>query len=350
MPSIRHKRKTFAIVLAAVLVIAAFGAGLHLVEKHFQGKESGPGDNGGRGNPTNQEHRIKIDYDTYVYTDDIETYLLFGTDDDGTARKGKKGFNGAMADAIALLIVNNTSEKYAFIQIDRNTMTDVPILDENGEPNGTANEQLCIAHWYGQNEEQRNRNMVNTVSYVLGGLDIDGYFALDMRDIGKLNHAIGGVAVDIETDMTKVDPEFKKGETVLLSDEQAEKYLRARMYVGNGLNEGRQKRQKQYAQKAYNIMIGQVRENPDYINELYQEMSDVIESDLSEKDVSVIANNIRQYTGQGFFEFTGEHMIDDTFADGVRYEELYLNYDSVVRALSKVINLKVEGVESNDNE
>ena len=209
MPSIRHKRKTFAIVLAAVLVIAAFGAGLHLVEKHFQGKESGPGDNGGRGNPTNQEHRIKIDYDTYVYTDDIETYLLFGTDDDGTARKGKKGFNGAMADAIALLIVNNTSEKYAFIQIDRNTMTDVPILDENGEPNGTANEQLCIAHWYGQNEEQRNRNMVNTVSYVLGGLDIDGYFALDMRALGKLTHAIGGVAVDIETDMTKIDPEFK---------------------------------------------------------------------------------------------------------------------------------------------
>ena len=122
------------------------------------------------------------------------------------------------------------------------------------------------------------------------------------------------------------------------------------MYVGNGLNEGRQERQKQYMQKAYNIVISQVRENPDYIEELYEEMKDVIDSDMPQSRISGIANSIRTYKFQGFFEFAGEHMIDDTFADGVKYEEFYLNYDSVVGNLKKVINMKVEGVESNDDE
>ncbi len=347
MRTITNRHKIIAIILIAVLAIAAFGAALHLIEQHMRAKESGPGDNGGRGNPTSNEHRIKIDYDTYVYTDDIEVYLLFGTDNND-AKGGEKGFNGAMADAIELVVINNTKQTYGFFQINRNTMTDVPILDENGEPDGTANEQICIAHWYGQNEDQRNRNMVNTVSYELGGLPIDGYFVLKMEDIGKLNHAIGGVAVDIDTDMTSIDPAFKKGETVLLDDKQAESYLRARKGVDDGLNAGRMKRQQQYMQKAYNTVIGQVRENPDYINELYQELSGVIETDVSEKKVSVLANDISQYKGEGFFKFAGEHLIDDTFADGVKYEEFYHDYDSVVRNLSRVIDLKAEGIESND--
>ena len=150
-----NRNKVIAIIVAAVLVIAAFGLVLSMVEKHFRAKESGPGDTGGRGNPTSQEHRIVLDYDTYMYTDDIETYLLFGTDDDGTAKKGEKGFNGAMADAIILCIINNTTGEYGFYQVDRNTVTDVPVLDENGESTGTATEQICIAHWYGQNEKQR---------------------------------------------------------------------------------------------------------------------------------------------------------------------------------------------------
>ena len=36
-------------------------------------------------------------------------------------------------------------------------MTEVALIDHNGEGEATANIQLCTAHWYGGNREQSLR-------------------------------------------------------------------------------------------------------------------------------------------------------------------------------------------------
>ena len=330
------KRRVLIGIIIAVILIALFGAGVYLVEKHGLMDEQF-GDSGDWGKDSEKTF-LRFGQDVYQTDDALDTYLLVGLDGGGE-NKGV-GFNGTLADFLMLVVVDNTTEKYGMIQIDRNSMVDVQVLDENGEPTGTFNEQITLAHWYGQDEEQRNRNTKDAVSKLLGGLDISGAYFLNMEDIGVVNDAIGGVTVDIESDMTQVDPAFVKGESVLLTGDLAEKFLRARMGVDSGTNAERMARQRQYLQKVYNLIMNQIRENPEYINDLYAELESNIESDSDESRPGVLANQLINYESEGILTFEGDHEINDTLGDGEEHEEFYPDRASIVSVLGKVIDLR----------
>ena len=145
--------------------------------------------------------------------------------------------------------------------------------------------------------------------------------------------------MEIDTDMTSLDPEFIEGASVLLTDEQAEKFVRARMSVGDGTNAARMKRQREYMQKVYNLTMSQIRENPDYIQELYDELNGKIDSELSGSEVSVIANQLTKFEGQGILTIGGEVKTGDTLGDGVEHEEFYMSESSAVKTLGRVMNI-----------
>ena len=75
------------------------------------------------------------------------------------------------------------------------------------------------------------------------GIDIDFYISLEMDGISTLNDALGGVTVTLEDDFTALDPTMTKGTTLTLEGNQAEYYVRGRMYIGVGTNEARMVRQ-----------------------------------------------------------------------------------------------------------
>ncbi len=343
------KLKLLIGVAIVLLLLAALELGLHIIENRMKGEESQYGDTGDWGKhaadadeaETGEEHLITIADKDYIYTDDIRTYLMIGTDATNHASgKTAATTRGEMADFLMLLMINRTQDTYGFIQLNRDTMMDVPVLDETGKFTGFFKEQLCIAHWYGTTPEERNENTVYAVSRLLGDMDIDGYYAINMEDIDALNNAIGGVVVTIKGDLTEVDPEFTDGAEVLLKDGQAEKFLRARMSVGEGTNQERMERQLQYMQSAYSRLINQIRENPNYINDVYNEVSDKVQTDRSTKQLSEFAKYIGRSESQGFLCFTGETKEGDTLDDGILHAEFYTDESSIVRTLSKLIALK----------
>ena len=289
---------------------------------------------------------IEIDSTRYSYSDNISAYLLMGTDNTSALYQENLaddiGIGGDMADTLVLAVFNKTQNSYALYPIDRNTMTDVPLLD--GE-DGTAYEQICISHWYGQTEKERNENTVETVSDLLGGLSIDGYAKLKMSDIAKVNDAIGGVSITLPEDMTFIDRSFTKGETVLLEGAQAEQFLRARRNMSNDLNEKRMERQELYLQKASTMITDQLRENPQYINELRDELDSVIDTNISERDFADIINIVSTGTNLGIKKFSYE--AGDADAE---YEEAFIDGQSIRSALSSCFELKEDfgRVESND--
>ena len=334
----KNKRGVILALLVALCLIAGFGFGMHLLEQHGNADDEQIGDTGEWGEEEEETHLYIGEHDFY-YTDDIETYLLVGTDAGTVTEKTKKGFDGEMADFLVLVVINNTTQKYAFIQLDRDTLTEVQVLDENGETTGGSIEQLCTAHWYGQDAKMRNENTVTAVSDLFGYLPVDGYFVLNMQDIGTINHAIGGVVIDFDQDLTTVDPAFKKGESVLLSDKQAEKFVRARMEVGDGTNIERMARQRQYMEAVYSLLIGQLRENPAYLDDLYDELHENIQSDQSAKTVSTIANKISQFESLGILRIDGESREADTLDDGELHAEFLMDEDSQISTLKKIITL-----------
>ena len=337
------KRRLLAELLIAVIVIALFGAALMLYEGSSRRRE-GLGDSGSWGEETGeadeQEIQLTLNERVYAYTDRLEAYLLIGTDNSSANAEAEKGFNGDLADFLVLFLVDPDTGRYGFVQIDRDTITDVPILDENGEEIGTALEQICTAHWYGQNEEERSINTVYTVSELFGGLPIDGYYCMNMKDIPTLNHAVGGVSVTIEDDLESLDPAMTKGAQILLTDEQAEKFVRARMSVGDGTNISRLRRQRQYMENMYRQVHESFSDNAGYINDLYKELKSVLQTDQPDKTISEIAAGIHDSENMGFLTLDGESTKGNQLDDGEIHSEFYVDEASIAENLGKIIDLR----------
>ncbi len=49
---------------------------------------------------------------------------------------------------------------------------------------------------------------MRAVEYLLSGAALDGFIALDLRSIGVLNDAVGGITVTIDKDLTGAHPSF----------------------------------------------------------------------------------------------------------------------------------------------
>lgn len=232
-------------VVAFILFIAVLGYGLQYVDNKTE--KANVSDESSINDWKIQVPRgkIKLNGNKYEYYHDFENYLLIGTDATGNNKNGAD-YQGSMADFLMLVIVDKTENTYSFLQFNRDTMTEVALIDHNGEGEATANIQLCTAHWYGGNREQSHENTVKSVKKLLGGIQIDGYYELNMSEIPKLNSMVDGVTVTLEDDLSKKYPKMKKGATINLDDEQAYAYVHDRYGVGDEENTSRMKRQQQY--------------------------------------------------------------------------------------------------------
>ena len=339
------KSKAIIMIVVAVLLIGLFGLTLFLIEKHGLLDEKF-GDTGDWGGEDDDIYMIMDDKE-YVSHDNVDVYMLAGTDTG--AENWGEAYSGDMADFITVMVADNTTKKYAFYQIDRNTMVDIMVPDETGDITGLSFAQVCTAHWYGMNDEERNENLVSAVAETMGELMADHYYVLSMEDIGKINDAIGGVVVTIDEDMTDLDPAFTEGATVKLDGKQAEAYLRARMGVGEGKNSERMERQKQYMENAYSMLVDQFRENPEYINDLYEQLSPLLQSDGG-TNLSKLTNQLVEYENKGLLSFDGKTEIGDTFDEGVDHEEFYQDQKSVLKELRKVMNIEEDNSPDEDSE
>ena len=282
-----------------------------------------------------------IGEDVYGYDDRIETFLFVGTDASGNETGTGKDYRGTLADVLILMVIDHTDDTYGFLQIDRNTITTVSMIDQNGEDQGGSEEQICTAHWYGSNPEEGAENTVEAVKSVVGDIDdIDGYYVLNMDQLGVLNASVGGVEVTIEEDMTAVDPDFRKGKTIKLSNDQAEKYIRARMALEDDTNASRMRHQRAYMEGYSSKALKKLKEDPSFINDLWDSLQEVAVTDMKGKDVSRIAEALRSDESKGILSYQGETKLGHLLQDGKEHEEFYPSEESVVEVLTKLFSLK----------
>ena len=322
-------------VVAFILFIAVLGYGLQYVdtEKANVSDESSINDwkiQVPRG-------KIKLNGNKYEYYHDFENYLLIGTDATGNSKNGAD-YQGSMADFLMLVIVDKTENTYSF-QFNRDTMTEVALIDHNGEGEATANIQLCTAHWYGGNREQSCENTVKSVKKLLGGIQIDGYYELNMSEIPKLNSMVDGVTVTLEDDFSKKYPKMKKGATINLDDEQAYAYVHDRYGVGDEENTSRMKRQQQYMTGFFKKLQEKVKANPNYANEVFESLQDVSTTDITIGKISNISNIFASGTDKGIFELAGKSKIGQALGDEIDHMEFYVNKKAMVSTMSELFGI-----------
>jgi len=228
----------------------------------------------------------------------LTTILLAGIDQYGEkeqAAAGSEYRSGGQADFLLLLVIDDNRDTAAALQIDRDTMAEITVLSVLGVPSGTRTAQICLAHSFGDGEEQSCRLLTEAVSRFLLGVPIDYYAAMNLDGIAALNDALGGVEVTLEDDFTAFDPQMKPGETITLMGEQAEIFVRSRHYVGDQTNRSRLARQRIYLDAAAEKLLAQLEASAGFANTMYAAAEPFIVTDMSKGRIVNLADSIGRY-------------------------------------------------------
>lgn len=255
----------------------------------------------------------------YVHRAGLETYLILGVD--RTESQIASGVGNGQSDVLLLLVIEPRESRYRVLQINRDLVSQIAVLSPSGYVSSTMFKPICLAHAYASTPEQGCENTVNAVRYLLQDEPIDGYICMNLESIGALNDAVGGVTVTIRGDLTGADPSFTDGATVTLNAETAERFVRARMNVGESDNRNRLERQKEYMRAWLDTSRTMTRQDSQFAMRLLQRLEPLLTTNLTEKRLSSIASDAGKYENGGFLTIDGEYRVVDSFHYCYAYEE-----------------------------
>ncbi len=281
----------------------------------------------------------------YDYYHEIETYLFIGTDASGNEDAPQEEYLGNMADFLMLLMVDKTDNRYGVLQLNRDTMTEVTLMQKDGSGMASADIQLCTAHWYGGNQQQSSENTVEAVSKLLGGLKIDGYYTLNMDMIPQINDMVGGVSVHIEDDFSQVDKSLRQGETITLTNEQAYTFIHDRYDVGDETNISRMKRQRQYMENLFGKVQEKTKEDMQFGVKMFQAFQEDAVTNISARMISGLMKQINQSKNLGIYQLEGESKNGKALGDGKVHSEFHVEKKSLIEVMTSLYGLKASAKE-----
>ena len=329
------KRKLFLpFVGLGVGIVAVFGTMGYVESRNTKQREE---DNENLNANILKSSNITYDGVDYVKKQNVKSYLFIGSDMSDTASVNedfvKNGLVAKMADAIYLVVVDEDADSYEVLQLDRNTICDVHVLEVDGNDFMTTQAQLCTSFFYGNSLETASENTALSVSELLNGTEIDGYATISMESIPVINDLVGGVTVTLEDDLSDLDPELKKGETVTLNGDQAFIYVQSRMNADDGTNASRLLRQSGFIDAFMNQAKALAKKDGSFVNGVYSKLEDVMTSNISNSSFTKLLKNILDYENLGIVTLDGETKTGTVLDDGLEHEEFYPDQT----ALSKTI-------------
>ncbi|MDD2355555.1 MAG: LCP family protein [Lachnospiraceae bacterium] len=235
---------------------------------------------------------VRYNGKVYEYNSDIMTFLIMGIDKEGTVSAGSSGVDGGQADGQFLLVLNPDTKKMQVIAINRNTMTDVDVYDEDGNFVGTYNLQICLAHGYGDGMQQSCERAEKSVSNLFYDLPINGYISLNMGGVANLVDAVGGVTVP------RIKYENEKlvyGDDQTLSGAQAYSYIRSR---GEDYDSAsyRLEKQKEFLKAFITSVKAKVVKDPTVAISLLNVAGKYIVTDVDTNEITYLAGQIGSYS------------------------------------------------------
>ena len=221
----------------------------------------------------------------------MTTLLLMGVDQrDETQNSGYR--NGGQADFLLLIAIDSAKQQIHQLQVDRDAITDVPIVGVLGNDTGTRLMQICLSHSYGGNEEERCRHTVQALANLLGGETAQHCLSIRMDAIGELNDLLGGITVTVPDDYSHLDPAMQKGAVVTLNGTQAELLVRSRLNMEKNTNADRMVRQRAFMSAVIEKIRRNLKENTDFAGTLFDIMEKV--SDYTDLQRAQMINEVTQ--------------------------------------------------------
>lgn len=285
-----------------------------------------------------QEGWVKYHDTIYAYKEDILTFLIMGIDKNSDVKEEAEGTNGGQADALFLAVMDPQEKAIKVIGINRNTMTDIDVYNEEGAYITTVCAQAAVQHGFGNGMEESCERQVKAVRKLFYNLPIHGYAAINMSAIPTINDAVGGVELTVLEDLTKKDKCLVEGETVHLMGESAFWYVKYRDINEFGSADRRLERQKQYLKEFIGAAKSAVKKNPTAAIELYQAVAGQMVTNVSMDEAAYLAPFLAEYQfGSGNF-----YMPDGETVMGDQFEEFYVDEDALYEMILDVFYEEVK--------
>lgn len=246
--------------------------------------------------------------ETYRQRPDLKTYLLMGIDSSGEVKDTGSYEGGGQADVQMVLVVDDANQTWQVLQINRDSIVEVPILGVQGQVIGFEEEQIALAHYYGDGKKSSCENTSLAVSMLLDDQTIDGYFAMNMDAVGLLTDLVGGVELTVTSDFSAIDPSLVQGETVTLHGDKALTYVRSRHNIDDETNIARMVRQRQFLAALEEKLKQQ---DSQFAAKVYDALHDYMVTDIGSKTASKIGEKLKQYKELELLTIAGENIIED---------------------------------------
>lgn len=317
----RKKSNLSVLVVVLLLIIVLIGCGIRLLDSAVfsDNRENGLQEE-------TEKKTITVNGVDYYPRQDITVILAMGIDNEGEMVDSGSYNNDGEADVVSLIIFDESEECCTVLNLNRDSMVDMPVLGVGGKKAGTAYQQLALSHTYGSGLEDSCENTKETVSRLLNNIYIDYYIAANMDAIAIANDAVGGVTVNVTDDFSNVTDTIPMGQ-VTLKGRQATSFVRMRKEVGDQLNISRMERHKEYIDGFMQSLRAKRSEGDSFIYSMYADISPYIVTDLSANALSGMYSRYEGYQLKDIISPKGENV------RGKQYMEFYLDRE----ALDKLI-------------
>ena len=303
------KAMCLRIAIISLALVFLIVAGLVVLRKWEKGRDQFP-------EQEVLDQTLEHDGVEYVLKKNLETFLVIGLDKfDGDSVSDSYN-NNEQADFLMLFVFDNDARECTAIQINRDTMAEISVLGVAGDKVGTVTKQIALSHTYG-NKDVSCRNTADSVSSLLLSTRVNHYVSLTMDAVATVNDLVGGVEVEVLDDFEGIDPTLIKGETVLLTGEQALTYVQSRYGLEDSTNSNRMKRQQQYVGALYDKFEESVEADDQLIVDITLAIADYMVSDRSVTQLQTLAEKFNDY------EFLGIQTIEGESVRGDQYMEFY---------------------------
>lgn len=286
-----------------------------------------------------KEGWVKYNGQVYAYNEDILTFLIMGIDKTKDVKEVAEGTDGGQADALFLVVLNPHDNSLSVIGINRNTMTDISVYDNNGAFVNTIKAQIAVQHGFGNGMEESCNYQVNAVQHLFYEMPVHGYAAINMSAIGPLTDMVGGVDVvaleDIKSGNSTV---IKEGEEVHLEGDLAFAYIHNRDTKEFGSADHRLERQKQFITTYLQKVKQKTKQDISFPITVYQKIATQMVTDLTVDEMTYLVSIAKDYSFDENYLYTlkGETKQGDVF------EEFYVDETDLFELILKIFYEPVE--------
>lgn len=172
---------------------------------------------------------IVYDGKQYEYNDHLSNFIFLGIDTREKVQEYETREGVGQADAIFLVSLNRKEKTMQALVIPRDTMTAIRIIGLDGNDAGVTMNHINLQYAFGDGKSKSCELMKEAVSNLLYDLPIQGYCSMNMDGIPIATKTVGGVQVVVPNNtLQTVNPEFKEGAKVTITEANAEQFVRYR--------------------------------------------------------------------------------------------------------------------------